>query len=275
MPGDVLELPHLKDEYALDDNYVALKRFYVVQDVSRPTSGFSVTWYPHLLKAKCVPLVDSQEFSQILGQDSGNGDGSTIRDLLSTYSKTIEINNQIIEQAMADAPVSGYNTRSFYVIPTRDNGLIDIADTSDIWDDASIDQSILDASAVLHSPKETLYLGYSTGNNIPPNGAHFASGINFPSDPARGAFCLRTDYLPNNLYRFDGKVWKLYSTGVQMTLNQFGQQDVAPGTHFSGQAVRLSQKTSFINNTTTATIQGNIVEERQALSKALKPKADN
>ena len=30
MNGDVIELPHLKDEYALDNNTMALKRFYVI-----------------------------------------------------------------------------------------------------------------------------------------------------------------------------------------------------------------------------------------------------
>ena len=48
MPGDVIELPHLKDEYALNDYQVALKRFYVVEDVNRAAEGFSQSWYPHL-----------------------------------------------------------------------------------------------------------------------------------------------------------------------------------------------------------------------------------
>jgi hypothetical protein len=39
--------------------------------------------------------------------------------------------------------------------------------------------------------------------------------------------------------------------------------------------MRQTQRTSFINNNSTATIAGEIVQERQALSKALKPKADN
>jgi hypothetical protein len=64
--GDVVELPHLKDEYALNDLSFALKRFYVIQEVNRASEGFSVTWYPHLYRAKCTPLVDSQEFKQIL-----------------------------------------------------------------------------------------------------------------------------------------------------------------------------------------------------------------
>jgi hypothetical protein len=38
---------------------------------------------------------------------------------------------------------------------------------------------------------------------------------------------------------------------------------------------RQTQRTGFINNSTTSTIAGSIVQERQALSKALKPKADN
>lgn len=274
MAGDVIELPHLKDEYALDNNFVALKRFYVVQDVSRPAAGFSQSWYPHLLRAKCVPLIDSQEFSQIFNADAGNGDGNTLRDLMSTYNQNVVINDQIIEQAMLDAPVSGYNTRSFYVIPTTESGLVDVADASDIIDDASIEQAVLDASVVLHTPTKNLYVGYLTGNGIPPNAAPFDSGITFTVNPAVGAFYLRTDYMPNALYRFDGKVWNLYEKNVKMTMNEFGQQDVTSGA-FAGDQIRETQKTSFINNTNTATINGKVVAERQALNQALKPKSDN
>jgi hypothetical protein len=47
--GDVIELPHFKDEHALNDLSFALKRFYVIEDVSRAAEGYSVTWYPHLV----------------------------------------------------------------------------------------------------------------------------------------------------------------------------------------------------------------------------------
>ena len=60
MNGDVVELPHLKDEYALDDNTMALKRFYVIDDINRAAEGFSPTWYPHLYRLKLKSLVDSQ-----------------------------------------------------------------------------------------------------------------------------------------------------------------------------------------------------------------------
>lgn len=272
MPGDVLELPHLKDEYALDDSTVALKRFYVVTDVSRPASGFSQTWYPHLLRAKCQPLVDTQEFAQILNADAGAGDGSTLRDLMSTYKKSIEINNQIIEQANADAPLSGYDKSQMFIIPTDVTGLVDYADVSDAVDDASM--TSMDASMVLQTPGGNMYIGFNNGNGVPPNGAIFGSGITFPSEPSNGQFHLRTDYLPNALFRYDGNRWNIYEQGVRMTMNNFGTQDVAKDP-WQGFQVRQTQKAGFINNTTTATINGKVIEERQALSKALKPKADN
>jgi hypothetical protein len=275
MSGDVIELPHLKDEYALNDNLVALKRFYVVQDVTRPTAGFSQTWYPHLLRAKCVPLVDSQEYSEIMGADSGNGDGSTLGDILSTYNRSIETNNQLIEQANLDAPMSGFDTSGYYVIPTSTStGLVTI-DDSTIEYDASTDILGIDASLILQSPTENIYIGYDSGMGVPPNGAPYGFGISFPLTAVRGEFYLRTDYLPNRLYRHDGRNWVFYQSNVRMTLNQFGSQDTAPGTAFAGYQIRETQKTSFINNNNTSTINGQVVVERQALSKALRPKADN
>lgn len=66
MSGDVIELPHQKDEYAANDYALALKRFYVIEDVNRASEGFSPTWYPHLYRLKLKQIVDSQEFKEIL-----------------------------------------------------------------------------------------------------------------------------------------------------------------------------------------------------------------
>lgn len=274
MSGDVIELPHLKDEYALDNSLVALRRFYVVQDVTRPAAGFSPTWYPHLLRAKCVPLVDSQEFKEILEADSGAEDGSTLKDLLSTYQQSIDINNQILAQADEDVERSGFETRQYYVIPTDpDTGLVHVAGADSTREDASVEQAAMDASIVLQSPTRNVYISYLDGDGVPPNGAPYSFGIEFPQAPVEGQFFLRTDYLPNRLFRFNGKHWIKFEDNVRMTLNNFGHSDVAMGVH-AGKDARLTQKTTFINNVTTATINGKVVPERQALSKALKPKAD-
>lgn len=69
MVGDVIELPHLLDYNPLKETIpTALKRFYQVTDGNYASEGFSPTWFPHLWRIKCEPLVDSQEFSQILNE---------------------------------------------------------------------------------------------------------------------------------------------------------------------------------------------------------------
>jgi hypothetical protein len=69
MVGDVLELPHLTDYHPLNDTIpVGLRRYYQITDANYASEGFSQTWYPHLWRIKCEPLVDSQEFSDILEQ---------------------------------------------------------------------------------------------------------------------------------------------------------------------------------------------------------------
>jgi len=268
MSGDVIELPHQKDEYALDDRLVALKRFYVVSEVTRPASGYSQTWYPHLLRAKCQPLVDTQEFKEILDQDSGAEDGSTLRDLLSSYQTNIDINDQIIAQARADAAKSGYETNQFYVIPRDETGLVEVEDVAN--GEVDVSSNALDASAVLSSPTKNYYVGYLTGDGIPPDGAPYSFGIAFPGAAIKGEFFLRTDYLPNRLFRYDGKNWIKFEDNVRMTTSTLGETQTNDPL-----LVRRKMKASFVNNTTTATIGGVVVPERQALSQVLKAKADN
>lgn len=271
MAGDVIELPHQKDEYALDDSLVALRRFYVVSEVTRPATGYSQTWYPHLVRAKCQPLVDSQEFKEILDADSGAEDGSTLRDLLSTYKKNIEVNNQIIQQAQADVEKSGYQTEQFYVVPISNTGtgLVSVSDTTIDNTDVTASSSYLDASAVLNTPGKNYYIGYLTGDGAPPNGIPYGFGITFPSSPGLGDFFLRTDYLPNRLFRYDGIHWIKYEDNVRMTTSTLGETQTD-----NPLLVRRKLKASFVNNINTATIAGEVVPERQALSQVLKPRAD-
>jgi hypothetical protein len=49
---------------------------------------------------------------------------------------------------------------------------------------------------------------------------------------------------------------------------------VAEGQPFEGKDVRLTQKAGFINNTNTTIINGKTINEKQSLSKALRPEAD-
>ena len=69
MSGDVLELPNLKDYYPLDPTIpLPLPKYYVVQDASYAQEGFSQTWLPHIWRVKATPMVNAQEFQQIVNQ---------------------------------------------------------------------------------------------------------------------------------------------------------------------------------------------------------------
>ena len=265
--GDVLELPHLRDQFALDDFDISLPRYYVVEDVGRASEGFSATWYPHLYRLKVKKLTDSQQFSDLLNKNAKdiNGDeidGTTLRDLLSTYNKEIEINNSALIEAEADAPLSGYETQHFYTLAVDETGktLLTTADQADI--DASNYSANTTAGATSPAPERSGYTGYLVGDGVPTNGAAFGFGVQFPEAPAKDDYFLRTDFLPNRLFRYDGLRWIKMEDAVRMTM--------------TNNDTRQTYKTSFINNTNTNTIGGEVVEERQSLSKALKrkPSAD-
>jgi hypothetical protein len=335
--GDVIELPHLKDEYALNDLTFALKRFFVIEEVSRAAEGFSATWYPHLYRAKCKPLVDSQEFKQILDgiADSDSYQGTynagityypgdivlaangkkyqviqevtgiappdntyyaladTLRDVVSTYEKEMQITAAVLDQAEADVPRSGYDTSKYYTLQRNVDGVVELAsvDASSVTVDAGrqatdeagnllydIDGNAVyvgqTASSVIIPVDGDGYNGYLTKDGVPPNGAPFTAGISFPANPVNGQFALRTDYLPNRLFRYDGLRWRKFEDNVRMTMSNLGASDVAAGEPFAGKEVRKTQKSTFINNSTVRTIDGHTVKEKQSLSKALRPEAD-
>jgi hypothetical protein len=261
MAGDVIELPHLKDEYALNDYSVALKRFYVVEDVNRAAEGFSPTWYPHLYRVKLKQIMDSQEYKDILDlpAEEENPGGNSLRDLLSTYEQEMQINNAVVAQAEADAAKSGYDTSHYFSLATDENGEVELVTTDTSTLDASTANELADR--VMQTPKREGYQGYLLGDGIPGNGEAFGHGISFPTGSVEGDFFLRTDFMPNRLFRNDGQRWVKQEDKVRMTL--------------SNTDTRSTQKGTFINNSTTAEIGGEDVKERQSLSKALRPKADN
>jgi len=447
--GDVIELPHLKDEHALNDLTFALKRFYVIEEVNRAAEGFSVTWYPHLYRAKCKPLVDSEEFKDILdkvgdsdnykgpwegdvtyfpgdvvtGPDGKNytcidpeglpydadaiyypgdivvmpdgtkyividanvlsWDGNTtyfpgdtftgpdgkiyqvkdtpetqlgvtaelspnsdyyepiqgtgvtgvdptdsdryeiinvplngvtnvfppnatyweladsLRDIVSTYNKEMQITAAVLNQAESDAPRSGWDISKFYTVQKDANGRVELVTVDNQELDASLQVQATDeqgnllfddegqpvyvgstASTTFRNPEYNDYgRQWLVGDGQPPNGAPFTSGISFPLSAVDGQYCLRTDYMPNRLFRFNGSRWVKMEDNVRMTMSNMGFNDVVPGGSpedvFLGKEVRQTQKGTFINNNNVANIDNRTVKEKQALSKVLRPKADD
>ena len=264
--GDVVEMPHLKDEFALNDYNIALPRYFVIEDVSRASEGYSITWWPHLYRLKLKKITDSQQFADILDQpiSDANGDptNQTLRDVLSTKGKELEINDSIITQAEADTPLSGYETRQFYTLaidPTNGNPILETVDDNMTPPDAS--SMGLDTSRIHGRAVRSGYVGYLLGDGFPPNGYEFGHGVTFPANPYLNDYYLRTDFAPNRLFRYDGVRWIKVEDAVRHKLTNTDD--------------RTTQKTGFINNNNNVNIiGGKEVPERQELSKVLKPKAD-
>ena len=268
MSGDVLELPHLKDYNSLDTSLeVALKRYYVIQEGTRPTEGYSPTWWPHLWRVKATPLVDSQEYNDILNKieldADGESTGSTLRDLLSTYQKELEVTNKVVEQAEAEVPESGYDTSKYYVVPTDRTGKPlepkgHNADSTLV----TADSDVQDASSTRISPDNTrAYSGYLVGDGLAPNGYPIEMGTAFPGSANEGDYILRLDFLPNRLFRYSGTRWVKVEDDVRSKLT--------PGT---GNTLR----DGFINNSATTSRDDNtIMSQRQALSSVLEAKEDS
>ena len=102
MPGDVLELPHLRDDLLLTNDREAINKFYVVQDSNRGSEGFSQTWYPHIWRVKVAPLTDTQEYADILGTAD---DPDSLKNKISAYKTEINISNAIVKSSESADPL--------------------------------------------------------------------------------------------------------------------------------------------------------------------------
>ena len=267
MAGDVLELQHLKDYDALDTSLpAALKRYYVVGDASFAAEGFSPTWWPHLWRVKLNPLVDSQEYKDILDNIAAGDPNVTttpVGEILSTYNTYMNINEAIVAEAEINVPKSGYDTTTFYTLPTN-NAQTDPMGNPITADEYGItaDQLSPTADSGVSSPLSKIE-GYLTGDGIAPNALTTGAGIAFPTNPAEGDYFLRMDYLPNRLFRYSGKYWSRIEDNVRTNLTP-------------GATNNQTQRSTYVNNTNTYVDNaGQEHNERQPLSRVLTPKADN
>ena len=263
MSGDVLELPHKKDYYPLDADVPAvLKRFYVVQDCTFSSEGFSQTWWPHLWRVKMTPLVDGQEYKDILNNITASENTDTpLGQVISTLDKLYQINDAIIEQATIDVPKSGTNIDSLYIVPLNPDG-----SPGDPTGQTASSNLYAGSTKTLSTEQVTTPTGsvpaYLGGDGTSPNGFNVTAGTSFPSNPTVGQYALRTDYVPDRLFRYDGTRWIKVEDAVRANLT--------PG------STNQTLRSTFVNDDSTYTNkEGETLPTRQSLSKALTPKADN
>ena len=240
MSGDVFELPHLRDNFALADWDIGLPRYYQVTDVGRASEGFSATWYPHLYRLKCTKITNSQQFADILKQVATdvNGDpdpqGNTLGNIMSNLASLYTVNDAVIQQGEADAAKSGFETQQFYTLAVDPSNGKPVLETVNQTGLNASNASNINASSTAGIPVRTGYTGYLVGDGFPQNGYDFGFGIQFPANAQTDDFFLRTDFLPNRLFRFDGNRWIKVEDAVRMNMTNTD--------------TRQTQKTSFINN---------------------------
>jgi hypothetical protein len=192
-------------------------------------------------------LVDSQENKDILNNIAAgdtNGDGvidgndNSLGEVISTYNKYININDAFIERAEDDVPASVYDTSAIYTAPVDSAGRPGDPlglDASDVTvTDASDGDGSPDTSSAIQTSTQKVE-GYLTGTALPPNGQAVQAGIAFPSGALVGDFYLRLDYIPNRLFRYDGKRWVKVEDAVRTNLT--------PGSE------NRTQRSSFVNDT--------------------------
>jgi len=186
-------------------------------------------------------------------------DPATISDVQGTRNKDLEINDAILIQADAEVPLSGYDTGTFYIVPTE-NG--QPANPAGLTTDSSTTVDGTQGGMDVTPKTEGYTAGYLTGSGVAPNGLPVTPAVNFPPNPVAGDYVLRLDYKPNRLFRYDGKLWVKIDEKVRTDLNN------GP----NNQTLR----SGFVNNTATVNTKdlGNI-PSRQSLSEILRPRADN
>jgi len=245
--GDVLEVPNLRDEFALNDHDVSLPKYFVISDVGRAAEGFSPTWYPHLYRLKLSKITDSQKYKDIFNQKitnpvTGEETSQTLADILSTASRDLQINDAVIAQAEIDVPSSGYESRHFYSLAVDDKGNAALRTVDS--DEIDTSNGDLRSSALNMTPKRPGYTGYLLGDGVPDNGAEFGHGISFPNGPIEGDYFLRTDFLPNRLFRYDGKRWVKREDAVRTTMTGFDPTRPVGATN----KLKTTLKGTFVDN---------------------------
>jgi len=188
MSGDVIELPHQRDEFLLNQG-PAINQFFVVQDASWASDGYSATWWQHIWRVKVSPMPASQEYSDILNQQAtnplglpmtnANGSPATLGSLMSTMAADLGLNEAVVDDAVANFKKRYFETQQFWFCP----GTTSETGTQNPW--------------------------IFAGDGIPPNGAVLVGqGKNFPTAHSQGDYYLRTDYHPAVLFMWDTGKWK-------------------------------------------------------------------
>ncbi|MED6699537.1 hypothetical protein VWH97_07355 [Escherichia coli O157] len=219
MPGDVIELPNLRD-FDVVGKDSGLNRFYVVQDGFRTSEGYSATWQHHIYKIRVKPITDSPEYADLLTNNdypdnpddpnNGNGNsGSNGSSPNSSYDNEMDIMNRIIMQADDEVP---------YIHFTNEHIYDDRPDTTDL------SKFVLNGYDFPEEPANKMYFLKKTlpvlkekVNNSWEN-VSVPYGTTFPRKPSDGDFFYKendSDVTGYSLYQYDKSLKKWLNCDVE------------------------------------------------------------
>ena len=309
LSGDVLELPHLADQFALNSADISLPRFFVIEEVGRAAEGFSMTWWPHLYRLKLKKMTDSQQFDDILNKPTGADADNFAGEWTATG---VYYTGQIVRYAgQLYTVVAGYNhpTGTSTTPPGAAWSLYNGSTLEAILGTANKNLEINDAilaQAEADAPKsgyETQHLytlaidetgkpALRTADETDIDASLTTLDASRIADrPTRAGYTgyLLGDGIPENGVEFGHGI--AFPTSA-VDGDYFLRTDFFPNRLFrfngarwvkrednvrhtlTNTDTRTTLRTGFINNTNTNTIDGEEVAERQSLAKALKPRAD-
>ena len=238
MVGDVIELPHLTDYHPLNEAIpIGLRRYYQITDGNFASEGFSPTWYAHLWRIKCEPLVDSQEFSNILEQpintDNYLGDWNKDTTYLEGYVVTYGDKNYTPKDGASPIPPGTPCTDTDYWELDTADSLKDILGRYN--KNIEINNAIVNEAARI-LPKSgydtsNLYVVPTMPNNAPANPINVVVSKVAPI-PTRGQLVMMgaPKYKPSPVIRINrAALQKLNNGNSGKTLLEFMQTDLTVG----------------------------------------------
>lgn len=244
MSGDVLELPHLRDEDLLDPTRFPIPKYYVVKDASRAADGYDAHWWPHVWRVRAVEMKNQQEFFAIINsaledefgnqQFDENGKLVTVGDAVSDCSTKSDIDSQLYDEAIRQFPKRYFEHRHLWIDPE-----------------------------MIKSGKHRIPFFY--GDGVPPNGAVLVGrGKSFPTDGTNdGDWFLHLGTYPQSLWQKQEGQWHRAEIDWRSI-----QDENNPGQH-TNELLK-----TFINNTKKTQLGNKEVDQRVYLSQARKPRID-
>jgi len=305
MSGDVLEVPNLRDYHPLNAQGIvkALPRYYVIQDASFASEGFSQTWLPHLWRVKATPMVNAQEYNDITDQPF---EPNNIWDPGNFYPAGTVVNNgdKFYTATKNVPPGVDIGDPEYWVEKTPDT-IADKASTRNR--DLEINDAIL-TQAQIEVPKSgydtvKFYIlptypdgqpasaGLSADQTAPTvDGTEGGQGLTPRSNGYTMGYLTGDGIAPNGLPVTPGTSFPLhpvigdYALRLDYFPNRLFRYDgrawlkiedsVRTGLVFESNAETL--RAGFVNNTATVqTTDRGSIPSRQSLSDILKPTADN